>query len=217
MIIPCTKKEIDLTSRGKIVIGVDEVGRGPLAGPVVAAAVWVRPEYFEKEFKLKKFIRDSKTVSEKKRNEVFKFIDKNKDFKIGLGQVESKTIDRINILNASLLAMRLAVEELLIEIRKMDLKNQEIVLVDGNKIIPGIKCFQEAINKGDQKIFSIAVASIYAKVFRDRIMLEYHKKYPNYGFDCHKGYGTKKHIEVLLKDGFCKIHRQSFQPVRGLV
>jgi ribonuclease HII len=217
MIIPCTKKEIDLTSQGKIVIGVDEVGRGPLAGPVVAAAAWVKPEYFEKDFKLKKFIRDSKTVSEKKRNEVFDFIDKNKDFKIGLGQVEPKTIDRINILNASLLAMRLATEELLPQIKKGKLKNKEVVLVDGNKIIPGLKCFQEAINKGDQKIFSIAIASIYAKVFRDRIMLKYHKKYPNYGFDCHKGYGTKKHLEALLKDGFCEIHRQSFQPVKRLV
>ena len=213
MILPSTKKEIKLASEGAVIVGVDEVGRGPLAGPVVAAAAWVDPIYFKKDFKLKKCIRDSKTLSEKQRNEVFEFLEKNKDFKMGIGEVQPKTIDRINILNASLLAMRLAVEDLTPKIKKQKI----ILLIDGNKIVPGLQYAQEYIIKGDQKIFSIAVASIYAKVYRDNLMLNYHKKFPAYGFDTHKGYGTQKHMKALQKIGACEIHRRSFRPVKEVM
>jgi ribonuclease HII len=214
MILPSTKKELELIKTGKLVIGVDEVGRGPLAGPVVASAGWVDPYFLKKEFENKKLVRDSKTLSEKQREQIFSFIKKNKKFKIGIGQVEPKTIDRINILNASLLAMRLAVEDLLGQIKS----SQEVfIFVDGNRTIPGLKFFQEAVNKGDQKFFSVAVASICAKVYRDNLMFEYHQKYPQYGFDKHKGYGTKRHLEALIDSGFCEIHRKSFGPVKVLV
>ena len=213
MILPSTEKELGLTKQNKIIIGVDEVGRGPLAGPVVAAAAWVDPKFFEEEFELKKCIRDSKTLSEKQRDKVFEFLEKEKGFKICLGEVAPKTIDRINILNSSLLAMRLAVEELLNEIGKEDIE----ILVDGNRIIPGLNYSQKPIIKGDRDIFSIAVASIYAKVFRDRKMVAYHQKFPEYGFDSHKGYGTKKHLEALKTQGACEIHRQSFGPVKLVV
>ena len=214
MILPSLKKELELIKAGKIVIGVDEVGRGPLAGPVVAAACQIDFSCLKKDFKNKNLIRDSKTLSEKQREKIFDFIENNKNFTVGIGRVEPKTIDRINILNASLLAMRLAVEDLFEKVKN---HKEVFILVDGNKIIPGLKFSQEAINKGDQKFFSVAAASIYAKVFRDNLMLEYHKKYPQYGFDQHKGYGTKKHLEVLLGSGFCEIHRQSFGPVKKLV
>lgn len=214
MILPSTKKELELIKSNKLVIGVDEVGRGPLAGPVVASACWADPSFFKKEFKNKELVRDSKTLSEKQRERIFEFIKKNKKFKIGIGQVEPKTIDRINILNASLLAMRLAVEDL---ISQIELKQEVFILVDGNRTIPGLKFFQEAVNKGDQKIFSIAAASICAKVFRDNLMLQYHQKYPQYGFDKHKGYGTQKHLLALKENGICEIHRKSFGPVRVLV
>lgn len=216
MILPSAKNEIKLTSEGKIIIGVDEVGRGPLAGPVVAVASWFDPNYFSKDFKLKNCIRDSKTLSEKQRNEVFEFLNKEKGFKFGIGEVSPKTIDRINILNASLLAMRLAIEELISDSFFKD-KKKIVILVDGNKIVPGINCCQEAVTKGDQSVFSIAGASIYAKVYRDRKMMDYHKKFPQYSFDCHKGYGTKKHLEALNNHGICEIHRKSFGPVRVLV
>ncbi len=134
MILPSVKEEIKLVLAGNVIIGVDEVGRGPLAGPVVAAAAWVDPVYFKQQFKLRNCIRDSKTLSEKQRNEVFEFLEKKKGFKLGIGEVQPKTIDRINILNASLLAMRLAIEELLLKIKKKNI----LLLIDGNKIVPGL-------------------------------------------------------------------------------
>ncbi|MCK5080842.1 MAG: ribonuclease HII [Candidatus Moranbacteria bacterium] len=211
MLLPSTKEELRLSSQGYVIVGVDEVGRGPLAGPVVAAAAWVDPVYFEKDFKLRNCIRDSKTLSEKQRNEVFDFLEKKASFKIGIGEVTPKTIDRINILNASLLAMRLAVEDLVPKIKQRNV----LLLIDGNKIVPGLNYSQRYIIKGDQKAFSIAVASIYAKVYRDNIMIEYHQKFPNYGFDTHKGYGTQKHMKALEENGACEIHRQSFGPVKN--
>ena len=211
MLLPSTKEELRLSSQGYVIVGVDEVGRGPLAGPVVAAAAWVDPVYFEKDFKLRNCIRDSKTLSEKQRNKVFDFLEKKASFKIGIGEVTPKTIDRINILNASLLAMRLAVEDLVPKIKQRNV----LLLIDGNKIVPGLNYSQRYIIKGDQKAFSIAVASIYAKVYRDNIMIEYHQNFPNYGFDTHKGYGTQKHMKALEENGACEIHRQSFGPVKN--
>jgi len=213
MLLPSTKTELDLAKKGIVPIGVDEVGRGPLAGPVVAAAAWVDPKILEKDFDLKKFIRDSKTLSEKKRNEIFLFLEEEKGFEIAIGEVSPMTIDRINILNASLLAMRLAVENLNKKIKK----NNPLILVDGNKTIPGVTHQQKYFIKGDRDVFSIAVASIYAKVYRDNLMIEYHQKFPDYGFDCHKGYGTKKHMEALGKCGACEIHRRSFGPVGEVI
>jgi ribonuclease HII len=220
MILPKTtiEKEV-LADGGKFVFGVDEVGRGPLAGPVVAGAAWVSPRIFEKDFPEKKLIRDSKTLSEKQREEIFRFISESGDFCFGIGEVSNAMIDRLNILNATLLAMRIAVEEAMEKAKAKisNIKYQNIcLLIDGNREIPKLKYEQRLFVKGDSRVFSIAVASICAKVHRDRIMREYHKKFPLYGFDRHKGYGTSRHMECLKKNGPCEIHRKSFGPVRDL-
>lgn len=185
----------------KEVIGVDEAGRGPLAGPVVAAAV-----------KLKKYsealdeINDSKKLTEKKREKLYDIIVEN--FEIGVGVVSAIEIDEVNILNATFLAMRKALCELQ---DKLKYYERNIVLVDGNFKIREYKGEQVPIVKGDAKSLSIAAASIIAKVTRDRMMRELDKVYPNYDFSKHKGYGTKKHVEVLKKMGPIKgIHRNSF-------
>nr|WP_293993697.1 ribonuclease HII [uncultured Fusobacterium sp.] len=185
----------------KEVIGVDEAGRGPLAGPVVAAAV-----------KLKKYsevldeINDSKKLTEKKREKLYDIIVEN--FEIGVGVVSAIEIDEVNILNATFLAMRKALCELQDKLKDYE---QNIVLVDGNFKIREYKGEQVPIVKGDAKSLSIAAASIIAKVTRDRMMRELDKVYPNYDFSKHKGYGTKKHVEVLKKMGPIKgIHRNSF-------
>lgn len=185
----------------KEVIGVDEAGRGPLAGPVVAAAV-----------KLKKYsevldeINDSKKLSEKKREKLYDVIMEN--FEVGIGIVDAIEIDKINILNATFLAMKKALCELE---KKIENYNQNIILVDGNFKIREYDGEQIPIVKGDAKSLSIAAASIIAKVTRDRLMLEIDKEYPEYIFSKHKGYGTKKHVEVLKEKGAIKgIHRLSF-------
>lgn len=185
----------------KEVIGVDEAGRGPLAGPVVAAAV-----------KLKKYsevldeINDSKKLTEKKREKLYDIIVEN--FEIGVGVVSAIEIDEVNILNATFLAMRKALCELQDKLKDYE---QNIVLVDGNFKIREYKGEQVPIVKGDAKSLSIAAASIIAKVTRDRMMRELDKVYPNYDFSKHKGYGTKKHVEILKKMGPIKgIHRNSF-------
>lgn len=236
--------EFKIYTQNQIPIGIDEAGRGPLAGPVVAAAVWVNPAVFKKDFPLKKFIRDSKKLSEKKREEVFRFMEKSEDFVIGRGEVSHTIIDRINILNAALLAMRLAAEEILERLEKekpwqkqgaviwQEKEKKKIVfgnrdnvsnisflqkaclLIDGNKKIPGIKINQRIFPQGDARIFSIAAASICAKVWRDKVMREYHQQYSGYGFDRHKGYGTRLHLTKLKELGPCKIHRQTFGPVK---
>ncbi|MBU2028749.1 ribonuclease HII [Patescibacteria group bacterium] len=230
--------EKKLRQRGyRIIIGVDEAGRGPLAGPVTAAAVMVRKSQIpyaswrtksqknpkDQNFNDKKWnlIRDSKKLSEKQREELFDFIHKN--FYVGVGICDHKTIDRINILQATLLAMKKAVVTLLRNLKRSDLSRPQrpkevgplIILVDGNKIIPGLKIEQQAIVGGDRKVKSISAASIIAKVTRDRLMLKMHRKYPNYGFDKHRGYGTKLHLEKLKKFSLTPIHRLSFQPMKG--
>lgn len=187
--------------KGIDIVGVDEAGRGPLAGSVVAAAV-----------KLKKYseelqeINDSKKLSEKKREKLFDIIIEN--FEVGIGVANSNEIDEINILNATFLAMRRALEEL----KKKVKINEEstLILVDGNFKIREYSGKQEAVIKGDAKSLSIAAASIIAKVTRDRMLVEEDKNYPEYGFAKHKGYGTKAHREALLKYGACPIHRKSF-------
>ncbi|MFO7807412.1 MAG: ribonuclease HII [Candidatus Moraniibacteriota bacterium] len=226
MKFPSSKQETDLISRNKLAVGVDEAGRGPLAGPVVAGAVFIEKEVFEKDFPEKKLIRDSKTLSHNQRSQVFEFIKKNENIFYGIGEVSALTIDRINILNASLLAMRLAVENLagelfkrgdFSEISNQDKKRKIGLLVDGNKIIPGLPYGQKTFPKGDSSVFSIAAASICAKVYRDNLMEVFNEKFSGYGFNKHKGYGTKEHLLKLQELGPCGIHRKSFGPVKSLV
>lgn len=175
--------------------GVDEAGRGPLAGPVTAAAVII-----EKENDL---INDSKKLSEKKREKVYKWITENA-VSWAVASVGVKKIDEINILNASLLAMEKAVSKLKVAPQKC--------LIDGNKTPKNIKN-AEAVIKGDKISYCIAAASIVAKVTRDNIMRKWHKVYKNYHFDKHKGYGTKLHFESIEKHFPSPIHRLSFTPV----
>ena len=228
------------------VIGVDEAGRGPLCGPVVACAVVLRNFQFsifnfqsnsnEKIFNdpMWELVRDSKKLSEKQREKVFDFIHEN--FHVGVGLCNHETVDRINILEASFLAMKKAVQELQRNIKKESSISYKLpastrgdssstrggeakscVLVDGNKVIPNFSMEQKAVVGGDKIVKSISAASIIAKVTRDRMMMEMHTKYPQYGFDKHKGYGTKMHMDALSKYGPCEIHRQSFAPVTRLL
>ena len=181
------------------VAGVDEVGRGPLAGPIVAAAVILPPDC-----KIKG-LDDSKKISPRRREILFIQIIKQA-VAVGLGKVNHALIDRINIGRANLLAMKMAVE-------KLKLK-PDYLLVDGARNRLDVSIPQRAINRGDAKCSSIAAASIVAKVTRDRLMKKYHVKYPFYGFDRHKGYGTALHLKQLSQYGPCPIHRRSFLPVR---
>lgn len=177
----------------KLVCGVDEAGRGPLAGPVFAAAV-ILPEG-----KIIEGVNDSKKLSEKKRELLFdKIIEEALDYSIA--SASEKEIDELNILNATYLAMKRAVE---------GLKSADYVLIDGNRM-PSLNIEGETVIKGDAKSASIAAASILAKVSRDRVMLELAEKYPQYQFEKHKGYGTKLHYEMLDKFGPSDIHRQTF-------
>jgi len=180
-----------------IIAGIDEAGRGPLAGPVVAAAVVLTPA--------SKIIGidDSKKLSEARRNALFYVITKEAA-SVGIGIYDNKTIDKINILQATLLAMKIAVTALKV--------TPDLLLIDGNKVIPGDDLPEQiAIVKGDSKSQSIAAASIIAKVTRDRIMEQYGKEYPNYNFAKHKGYPTKAHYEEIAQNGLCCIHRRSFK------
>ncbi len=177
-----------------VICGIDEVGRGPLAGPVVTCAV-VLP----RDCRIL-YINDSKKLSEKKREELYEIIMKEA-LAVNLGMESPKVIDEINILQATLSAMKKAIMGLNIK--------PDVVLADA-VTIPGIPCSQEAIIKGDAKSMSIAAASIVAKVTRDRMMEEYDKLYPQYDFASNKGYGTKKHIQALQEYGPCPIHRYSF-------
>ena len=178
----------------KSVCGVDEAGRGPLAGPVCAAAV-ILPEGV-----IIDGVNDSKKLSEKKRESLFDVIrEQALSYSIAYATVDE--IEEINILNATMLAMRRAIDGL-------DIK-ADYAMIDGNKI-PPIDIDAECIVKGDAKSMSIACASILAKVSRDRLLYKYAEEYPMYGFDKHKGYGTKAHREAILKYGPCTYHRKSF-------
>ena len=178
----------------RYVAGMDEVGRGPLAGPVVACCVVL------KKGDLIEGINDSKKLSEKRRNEIFWEIE-NKALDIGMGIVDEKTIDRINIAEATKMAMMEAFNNLK---RKPDVLLVDYVHLDN------ISCVQESIVKGDEKSISIGAASIVAKVMRDEMMHNYAKEYPEYHFDQNKGYGSKEHFDAIRKYGMCPIHRRSF-------
>jgi len=179
----------------KFVCGVDEAGRGPLAGPVCAAAV-ILPEGCEIED-----LNDSKKLTEKKREALYDVIkEKATAYCIAFASVEE--IEEFNILEATFIAMNRAIDGL-------DIK-ADYALIDGNRVPKGIKLPCETVIKGDAKSASIAAASVLAKVTRDRLLLEYDKQYPEYNFKKHKGYGTKEHTDLILKHGICPIHRPSF-------
>jgi ribonuclease HII len=177
----------------KLVAGVDEVGRGPLAGPVVCASVIMPMD------DIIDGVTDSKKLSEKKRNELAKLI-KEKAISYSIAQIEPTEIDELNILGAVKKCMVMAVENLAVK--------PDITLVDGVDTNLPIKA--EYIIKGDFKSYSIGCASILAKVYRDNLMVEYAKDYPEYGFEKHKGYGTKIHIDKIKEIGPCKLHRKTF-------
>jgi len=236
---PNFNEEKKLYNRGyKIVVGIDEVGKGPLAGPVIACAFCFRKgdrslasieAKLRKTAKLQGFakfqVKDSKKLSAKQREEIYEIFKNNPDVEWGIGRVSEKVIDKINIFQATKLAMQRAVINLE---KNLDKKNENIknrsvqkkcdrtnfvqgsfLIIDGNFGID-IDLPQKSIIKADQKVFSVAAASIVAKVTRDRMMINYHKKYPDYGFDRHKGYATKNHYAILNKCGPCKLHRISF-------
>lgn len=186
-------------NKHSLIAGVDEVGRGPLAGPVVAAAVILDMD------NIPEGLADSKKLSEKKRESLAEVI-KQSALSWSLGRAEYHEIDDINILQASLLAMKRAIEGLNIQ--------PEHVQVDGNKL-PDITISAEAIVKGDSKVAAISAASIIAKVERDNEMIAMERVYPGYGFAKHKGYPTKEHLSALQQQGVCAIHRVSFSPVRA--
>jgi ribonuclease HII len=177
------------------IAGVDEAGRGPLAGPVVAAAV-ILPKGMMIDG-----VNDSKKLSEKQRERLSVEIS-SRALSIGVGIVSHEVIDRVNIYQASILAMRKAIEKLEVPF--------DIVLADGNSFKHEWWRYQNIVD-GDAKSVTIAAASIIAKVTRDHLMREYHVQYPQYGFDRHKGYGTKVHLEALRQHGVCPIHRRSFR------
>ncbi len=202
--IPNFKEEKALWRKGfRFVACVDEVGRGPLAGPVVAVAVVIRQMRNDKFQNLK----DSKQLTPKAREKFYKILTANNQICWGTGRVYPRVIDRINIFQATKLAMLRALKNLEQKLAKID-----FVILDGRMKLD-IPIPQKSIIKGDEKVFSCAVASIIAKVQRDRLMRNYHKKFPQYGFHQHKGYGTKLHMEMLKKFGLCKIHRKSFTPL----
>ncbi len=183
------------------IAGIDEAGRGPLAGPVVAAAA-----ILPRKIKIPA-VNDSKQLSEKQRNELRALLLDIPGFRYSVSEIQADEIDNLNILKATHLAMRRAV---------LQLPETEIAFVDGLKV-PGMPVKCRFIVKGDAKSASIASASILAKVHRDEIMMRYAEKYPEYGFDRHKGYGTAEHLEALKKYGPSPIHRKSFAPVRELI
>jgi ribonuclease HII len=240
MIYPSSKEEIKLFKAGyKNIVGVDEVGRGALAGPVVAVAVMIKNPKYEirnskqilmfqtpnskrlKHWKIEisnlfrisnlgfriSKLRDSKKLSPKKREEIYKLIIKNPNIEWGIGRVSEKIIDKINILEATRLAMKRAIEKLKTK--------PDYLILDGTAKID-IKIPQKAIIKADEKVLSCAIASIIAKFERDEIMKKIHKKFPNYGFSKHKGYATELHKKMLKKYGPCEVHRNSFRPIKEL-
>lgn len=187
-----------------LIAGVDEAGRGPLAGPVVAGAVILEPAKvgaYRSKYKWWRQVADSKIVAAKTRRALFDDI-KREAMSFGIGEASVSEIDELNIHCAALLAMKRAIANCGIA--------PQLILIDGRSKIDGLDCRQIAIVKGDAKVLSIAAASIVAKVTRDEIMDELHAEYPQYGFDQHRGYATRQHREMIAKHGPCPIHRQSF-------
>lgn len=190
------------SAQGKsTIIGVDEVGRGPWAGPVVAAAVWIDPA------KIPLGATDSKKLSAKKREELAEIIMRDAKWAIGESSVEE--IDEINIREATFLAMERAISNL-----KMDV---DYIYVDGNALPKSLPCESECVIKGDSKVLSIACASIVAKVYRDKMMQDLANTHPHYAWERNAGYGTKAHQEGLAEYGVTAHHRKSFKPIKALL
>jgi len=200
-------EEIKIFKNGYDSLGaIDEAGRGPLAGPVVAACVVAKNNYRPSD-KLRA-VNDSKKLSVKKRKELYTVI-LEEFFEIGVGICDCHVVDKINVLQATFLAMKKAIGQLK--------SKPAYIILDGGLEIPNFSTKQRAIKKGDSIVFSIAAASIIAKETRDNIMLKMNELYPNYAFDQHKGYGTKKHLELLKQYGPCPIHRKTFAGVKELI
>jgi len=186
----------------KIIAGADEAGRGSLAGPVAAAIVIAKSN---KDFPLIKQVKDSKQLSIKQRQDIFEKIVNNSEIEWKVSFVGPSVIDKINILQATKLAWKNCLKKLN--------SQPDFLFIDGNQEIEGLEIKQQAVIKGDQKLFLVSLASIIAKVSRDKLMEKFSFKYPEYNFDQHKGYGTKLHLKKLKKFGPCAIHRKSFRPI----
>ena len=212
MQFPTYKREEEKIQNGfHFVIGCDEVGAGPLAGPVVAAACILKSETIGDTRSSDKWyyrVRDSKTVSEKEREGLAEIIKQN-CLCYAISEVGASEVDDINIHNASLLAMHRAVSSVLEQLNTKDHK-KIFVFLDGKFKIEELSLEQEPVISGDSEILSISAASIIAKVYRDDLLRKIDKMFPNYGFARHKGYGTKEHIQAIQKNGVLDIHRKSF-------
>ncbi len=196
---PTLQEEKRLRRKGyKKIAGVDEVGRGPLSGPVVACAVVIKNS---SRVSLEE-VRDSKKLTAKQRERLYNLLTKSPEIEWGIGRVSEKVIDRINILQATRLAMKRAVQKIN--------KKPNFLILDGRMTLD-LDIPQKSIVKADEKVLCCACASVIAKVTRDRMMQRYHKKYPLYCFNQHKGYPTRLHRKMLRKYGSCKLHRQSFK------
>jgi len=190
----------------RLVAGIDEAGRGSLVGPIAAAIVAINPK---KTFKLNNYpqgIKDSKQLSKKQREEIFEAIKQESSIEWKVSFVYPKVIDRINIGKANLLVWQRC-------LNRLD-KQPDFLFLDGKMSLPNLEIKQQSVINGDQKIFLLSLASIIAKVNRDRLMERLDKKYPEYGFGQHKGYGTKLHLERIRKFGPSEIHRRSFNPIK---
>ena len=203
----------------KLVVGVDEAGRGPLCGPVVAAAF----AFLGPAAQVVEGVTDSKQIDEPTREKLYEKLVNHKDVVFGVGSIDHKEIDEINIFQAAMKAMTLAVEELKAKAKARGMSVGS-VYIDGPKIPAAVEqeassgaYFAEAVIKGDAKVYSIAAASIIAKVTRDRYIIEQDKIYPHYGFAQHKGYGVAAHMAALSKYGPCPIHRRTFAPIKFMV
>lgn len=196
----------------KIIVGIDEAGRGPLAGPVIAAAITVLGNSKHvSDLKL----RDSKQLTPRARDVFYAILTAHPDIEWGVGKVSEKVIDKINILQATKLAMKKAVLSLERKMYEVGPRTSiELLIIDGNMLLD-LPIPQKTIVRADATVFSCMAASIIAKVTRDRLMRKLHKKYPQYGFDRHKGYGTKLHFAMLEKYGPCPLHRLSFAPMKN--
>ena len=213
MKLPSKQIEIRIFKSGyDLIIGVDEVGVGSLAGPAVVCAVAMTNNFYNKNHRKLRRLRDSKLLRAKDREKFAEQLEKEKNFTFVIASASNKEIDKLNIYQATRKAMRKAVGRL-----ESNFPLRKMVLVDGKTKIKGLEIEQTAIIKGDKKVFAIACASIIAKVFRDKLMIKYANKFPDYGFEKHKGYGTKYHQGQLTKFGPCAIHRRSFAPVAKLI
>ena len=208
--------------KGKtFVVGLDEAGRGAVAGPVVAGAVLVLPEVEKEKKFLSQFLklRDSKKLTPKKREEFFRLMKKNKKIFWAWASVGQRKIEKMNILKATKMAMELALKKLVFKIKKKnknfkDIFSFQVVILDGTEKLNLPQIFQYPLVKADEKVFSCTLSSIVAKIKRDGIMKKYAYFYKNYDFEKHKGYLTKDHFRAIKKFGNCPLHRKTFYPIK---